>query len=30
MRWDLTTGRLSRARADELGMTELLGEYVGA
>lgn len=30
MRWDLTTGRLSRARADELGLTELLGEYVGA
>lgn len=28
MRWDLRTGRLARARAEELGIAELLGEYV--
>jgi aldehyde:ferredoxin oxidoreductase len=28
MRWDPTTGRLARARAEELGIAELLGEYV--
>ena len=27
MHWDPKTGRLSRARAEELGMTELLGEW---
>jgi len=28
MQWDLETGNLSRARADQLGMTELLQGYV--
>jgi len=28
MHWDKTSGRISRQRADELGIRELLGEYV--
>ncbi len=28
MRWDPTSGRVSRQRAAELGLSELLGEYV--
>jgi aldehyde:ferredoxin oxidoreductase len=30
MKWSPKTGRLSKARAGELGLTELLGEYVEA
>jgi aldehyde:ferredoxin oxidoreductase len=29
MKWSPKTGRLSKARAGELGLTELLGDYVG-
>jgi hypothetical protein len=30
MDWDVSTGRLSKQRADQLGLSEILGEYVSA
>ena len=30
MEWDASTGRLSKRRAEQLGLSEILGEYVSA